>query len=59
MTKDVTDSQYNISLKHHTGSFILTDHGNICCTFYMYGAVFKIKTTFNFLRFLERMGKFM
>ena len=40
MTKDVTDNQFNISLKHFTDSFILTDQENICCTFHIYDVAF-------------------
>ena len=47
---DVIDSQYEISFKHFTGSFILTDKNIILCKF-------QVPDGANFLRFDEGMSK--
>ena len=56
MTSDVTDSQYDVSLTHFTGSFILSDKNTIQCKFYVHDVAFKVQTKLNILRFGEGMS---
>ena len=42
MNNDVTDRQYDISLKHFTGFFILTDKNITRCKFHVHDVAFKI-----------------
>ena len=57
MTNNFPDSQYDISVKNFTGSFILTDKAYTRCKYQVHDIAFKIKTKLNFLRFDEGMYK--